>query len=81
MFAGVRWKTSAAVGKNPVDVAYHSEGHIVVWLVVTGLDGLELLMQQQVNGVALGRVDLQMLHGLATCENIEHVSCKHVVWF
>ena len=38
-------------------------------------------MQQQVNGLALDRVDLEMLHGLATGENMEHVSCKHIVWY
>ncbi len=78
--AGMGWKSRDAVSNNPVDVANSLGGHIVGWLVVTGLDGRELLMQQRVNGVVLGNVDLQLLHGLATSENIEHVSCKHVVW-
>jgi hypothetical protein len=64
--AGVGWKSCDAVGNNPVDVAYSLWGHIVGWLVVIGLDGRELLMQQLVNGVVLGNVDLQLLHGLAT---------------
>ncbi len=80
LVAGVGWKSFDAVGNNPVDVADRLWGHIVRRLVVTGLDGRELLLQQRVNGVVLGNVDLQLLHGLATGENIEHVSCKHVVW-
>ena len=59
-----------------MDVADRLGGHVVCWLVVAGLDGRELLLQQLVNGVVLGNVDLQLLHGLATGENIEHVSCK-----
>ncbi len=77
MVAGVTvgGKTSDAVGTNPVDVAYCLGGHIVGWLVVAGLDGLELLMQQLVNCAvpSLGRNFQQLLHGLATSENIEHV--------
>ena len=38
-------------------------------------------MQQRVNGVVLGNIDLQLLHGLATGENVEHVSSEHVVRF
>jgi hypothetical protein len=78
--AGVRWKSCDTVGYNPVDVADRLGAHIVGWLVVGGLDGRELLMQQRVNGVVLGIADLQLLHGLATGENIEHVSSEHVVW-
>ncbi len=78
--AGIGWKSCDAVCNNRVDVAYGLEGHIVCWLVVAGLDGRELLVQQQVNCVVLGNVDLQFLHGLASSENMEHVSCKHVVW-
>ncbi len=80
MVAGVGWKSCDAVGNNRVDVADRLGGRGVCWLVVAGLDGRELLLQQRVNGVVLGNVDLQLLHGLATGENIEHVSCKHVVW-
>ncbi len=76
MVAGVSWKTSDGVGNKPVDVADRSGDHIVgcQWLVVAGLDGRELLMQQLVNGAVLGRVDLQLLHSLATSGNIEHVN-------
>jgi hypothetical protein len=70
LVAGVGWKSCDAVGNNPVDVANRLGGHVVCWLVVAGLDGRELLLQQRVNGVVLGNVDLQ-LHGLATGENIE----------
>ncbi len=80
MGAGVGWKSRDAVRNNPVDVANRLGGHIVGWLVVAGLDGRELLMQQRVKGVLLGNADLQLLHGLATGENIEHVSSGHVVW-
>ncbi len=80
MGAGVGWKSCDAVGNYPMDVANCLGGHIVGWLVVAGLDGLELLMQQHVNGVVLGNVDLQLMYGLATGENIEHVTCKHIVW-
>ena len=31
--------------------------------------------------LVLGRVDLVLLHGLATGENMEHVSCDHIVWY
>ena len=80
MGAGVGWKSSDAIRNNPVAVADRLGGHVVGWLVVTGLDGRELLMQQIVNGVVPGNVDLQLLHGLATGENIEHVGSEHVVW-
>ncbi len=76
LVAGVRWKSWDAVGNNRVDVADRLGGHIVCWLVVAGLDGRELLLQQLVNGIVLGNVDQHLLHGLATGENIEHVSCK-----
>ena len=77
MVAGVGWNSCDAVGNNHVDVADRLGGHIVCWLVVAGLDGWESLLQQRVNAVVLGNVDLQLLHGLtlATGENIEHVSC------
>ncbi len=52
------WKSCDAVSNNPVDVADSLEGHIVGWLVVTGLESQELLMQQLVNRVILGNVDL-----------------------
>ena len=70
-----------AVGNDPVDVAYRLGGHVHGRLVVAGLDGRKLLLHQHVNGEVLGRVDLQMLQGLATGENIEHVSSEHVVWY
>ena len=63
-----------------MDVADRLGGHVVCWLAVAGLDGRELLTQQRVNGVVLGNADLQLLHGLATGENIEHVGSEHVVW-
>ncbi len=78
--AGVGWKSRDAVSNNPVDVTNSLGGHIVGWLVITGLDGRELLMQQRVNSVVLGNAVMQLLHGLATGENIEHVSNEHVVW-
>ncbi len=80
MGAGVGWKSCDAVGNNPVDVTDRLGAHVVGWLVVARLDGRELLIQQRVNGVVLGNSDLQLLHGLATGENIEHVSSKHGVW-
>ncbi len=46
-----------------MDVANRLRGHVVCWLVIAGLDGRESLLQQQVNGVVLGNVDLQFLHG------------------
>ncbi len=64
MGAGVGWKSCDAVGNNlnPVDVSYRLGGHMVTvgWLVVAGLssDCRKLLMQQRVNGVVLGNVDL-----------------------
>ena len=80
MSAVVDWKSRDAVCNNRVDVADRLGGHVVGWLVVAGLDGRELLMQQLVNGVVLGDVDLQLLHGLATGQNTEHVCSEHVVW-
>ena len=44
-----------------VDVAYRLGAHVVGWLIVAGLDGRELLMQQRVNGVVLGNAELQLL--------------------
>ncbi len=54
LVAGVGWKSCDAVGNDPVDVADRLGGHVVCWLVVAGLDGRELLLQQRVNGVVLG---------------------------
>ena len=81
LVAGVGWKTGDAVSNNPVNVSNRLGGHVVGWLVVAALDGRECLLQQRVNGLVLGRVDLVLLHGLATGENMEHVSCKHIVWY
>ncbi len=55
-------------------------GHVVGWLAAAGLDGWELLVQEQVNGAVLGWVDLQLLHSMTTSENIEHVGSQLVVW-
>ncbi len=52
-----------------MDVADSLGGHVVRQLVVAGLDGRELLLEEQVNlnGVVLGWVDLQKLHASIVC--------------
>ncbi len=47
LVAGVGWKTSDGVSDKPVDVADRLGGHIVRRLVVAGLDGLELLLEEE----------------------------------
>jgi hypothetical protein len=70
LVAGVGWKTSDGVSDKPVDVADRLGGHKVrwlTWLVVAGLDGRELLLEEQVNGAVLGWVDLQKLSVSTVC--------------
>jgi hypothetical protein len=49
------------------------------WLVVFRLEGGEFTLQEQVNGMVLAWDDLQTLHSLATCENMQKVSQQLVV--
>ncbi len=49
------------------------------WLVVIRLEGGEFTLQEQVNGTVLAWDDLQTLHILATCENMQKASQQLVV--
>ena len=64
-----------------MDVTNRLGCHVGGWLVVVQLDGGEFTLQERVNGTMLPRDDLQTLHSLATCENMEKVSRQLVVGF